>query len=420
MLWERKGLELSTVSSGCSPQAQHLSRTGEQENSRLKQSPHEGLDLLPTVWGGQSHTPGCTGNVPLSLAVPGPWTMGMSRESSAKASNETNPSVSAPFDPRALCLLVTASLLEAAACPCPSPEVLGPSRTGAVSMCNPWGALLTHAANPSTQTTFRIFPHVKVNKRFKVPFKVKVFFFFFPPKLYLFLSASNVLHCITPAGLFFFFVCFQILKGSRQSDAGELGLERELGSELGDPRAGRLMSHPRLPAARDALFGALNLNPWFYRSWGIFCSFHICSFLPFDRDTSNTWMGWGWSQQSLVFLLHKQNNHKHHHFLCKLPLPLWNFLWDSRLWVWMRISSHRKFKDKWFDYRSTNSYLVWIFSWNRRENYKTFCLTKWSSFLRRRKARDCCFFKICNGKHVECRQKNVKYLKYEYFWMPWK
>lgn len=66
-----------------------------------------------------------------------------------------------------------------------------------------------------------------------------------------------MLHCITPAGDFF----FQILKASRQNDAGEWGLERESGSELDDLRAGRLMSHPRLPAARDALFWALNLNP---------------------------------------------------------------------------------------------------------------------------------------------------------------
>lgn len=92
-----------------------------------------------------------------------------------------------------------------------------------------------------------------------------------------------------------------------------------------------------------------------------------------------------------------------------LPLPLWIFLWDSRLWVWMKFSSHRKCKDKRFCYKSTNSYLVWIFSWNRRENYKTFCLIKWSSFPKRRKSINSFkgsgrFFKVCRGMHAAKRE----------------
>lgn len=57
-----------------------------------------------------------------------------------------------------------------------------------------------------------------------------------------------------------------------------------------------------------------------------------------------------------------------------VPCPcLGKFLCDFRLWVWMKkFTSHRNCKDKSFGSKSVNSYFVWIFPCNRRENYKTF------------------------------------------------
>lgn len=57
-----------------------------------------------------------------------------------------------------------------------------------------------------------------------------------------------MLRCITSA-IFF----FQILKATRQSDAGELGLERELGSELGglERELGSELGDPRAPSVVD-------------------------------------------------------------------------------------------------------------------------------------------------------------------------
>lgn len=81
-----------------------------------------------------------------------------------------------------------------------------------------------------------------------------------------------------------------------------------------------------------------------------------------------------------------------------------------------KFSSHRKCKDKRFGYSNMNSYLVWIFSWNRRENYKTFCLIKWSYFRKRRiSINSFKRLRIVFKYAMQYMQQNVKYLKSEHF-----
>lgn len=117
-----------------------------------------------------------------------------------------------------------------------------------------------------------------------------------------------MLHYITPA---FFFS--NIKKNKFQGDAGELELERELGSELGDPTPG--YQQQEMLSLGSESPGCAGAEEFSAHSTSAPSS-------PLIRTHQTQLDG---LRVVSAILLHKQKTHKNHHFLCKLPLPLWNF-----------------------------------------------------------------------------------------------
>lgn len=116
----------------------------EKESSRLQHSrcgsPGRFRGAPCTLKGTKSHPAGAQGMCLCPWQCQAPPDMRLGRESSAKVFNKQKPLSQPLCDPRALSLLVTArggpaSPLKAATCP--SPEVLGPGRAGAVSCVTP-------------------------------------------------------------------------------------------------------------------------------------------------------------------------------------------------------------------------------------------------------------------------------------------